>query len=136
MSEETPFKVTIKTPLGTFISVTADDVDTLRERIEAVRTAEDIIIDAETQFGPAQNLKSLTAPADEPQQSNVRSFTPQQQAPAQQPTPHPADAPKCEHGEPAKFVPGGFSQRTQRPYPAFWVCARQQQYQCKFRANG
>ena len=43
MSEETPFKVTIKTPLGTFISVTADDVDTLRERIEAVRTAEDII---------------------------------------------------------------------------------------------
>jgi len=29
--------------------------------------------------------------------------------------------PSCAHG-PMKFVPGGFSKRTGKPYPAFWAC--------------
>lgn len=29
--------------------------------------------------------------------------------------------PVCAHG-PMKYVPGGFSKSTNRPYPAFWAC--------------
>jgi len=42
----------------------------------------------------------------------------------------PAAVPSCQHG-PMKYVPAGFSQRTGKPYPAFWSCQmRDRAQQC------
>lgn len=52
--------------------------------------------------------------------STVPTATPTSQAtPAGQ-----TSTPMCAHG-PRKFVASGFSQRTGKPYPAFWACPAQ-----------
>jgi hypothetical protein len=46
-----------------------------------------------------------------------------------------APVPMCDHGLPARHVPGGISKKTNRPYPAFYACAQPRDAQCNFRAN-
>lgn len=53
--------------------------------------------------------------------------------PGATPTPAATSAPLCEHGQPAKLVPGGVSKKTNRPYPAFYACAQPQALQCRYR---
>lgn len=148
---EAPLKVTFKTPLGTFVSATGNNADELAAGVAAVVGLLDPIIEAETLFGPAQNLKSMGATA-------VASPTQAPPAPTQAaptgwgstpssdaagaasrtatPTVTAPTAPLCDHNEPAKYVAGGISRSTNRPYQAFWACARQREYQCKWRQNG
>jgi hypothetical protein len=63
------------------------------------------------------------APNGQPyQQGQPSHYTPQGQQPPQQAPQAPQQGgPVCAHG-PMKYVPGGFSKSTNRPYPAFWAC--------------
>ena len=75
-----------------------------------------------------------TTPAASPAaaQPTAQASVPGPAAPA--PAAAPA-APMCDHGLPARHVPGGISKKTNRPYPAFYACAQPRETQCSFRAN-
>jgi hypothetical protein len=62
---------------------------------------------------PGAGPSAAAPPANQYQQP----YQPPQQAP-QAPQ---QGGPVCAHG-PMRFVPGGFSKSTNRPYPAFWGC--------------
>jgi hypothetical protein len=50
------------------------------------------------------------------------------------PQAQPQNAPACVHG-PLKVIPGGFSQKTQKAYAAFWACQGPRGQQCKLDRN-
>lgn len=104
--------------------------------------------DAQSQRYP-QPVPQQAAPVQQApwQQQSPQQFQPQGQQWGPPPPPAPpqpqhqqqapqGQAPVCEHGLPAKYVPGGVSNTTGRAYKAFWVCSLTREHQCKFRQNG
>lgn len=121
-------QVSIKTPAGTLINVRGMEGIDVAAGLAAVRGMASQIVEAEQAFHP---VAAITQP--QPQQ-----YQPQQQAPQyQQPQQQQGNQPQCQCGYPAKFVPGGVSKKTNRPYRAFWTCGNPvRQAECSFRQDG
>lgn len=66
-------------------------------------------------------------PAQQPQSTPQQGYGQPVGTPPQQ---QPQGGPACVHG-PLKVIPGGFSQRTQKAYPAFWACQGPRGQQCR-----
>lgn len=67
---------------------------------------------------PQQAYASQNAPQGYGQQPQYQQQAPSGPPPGQQP-------PICaQHGQPAEYKPAGFSKRTNKPYNAFWACAK------------
>lgn len=120
-------QVSIKTTGQTLINVRAMTVEDLKSKLEAIQEIADTISTTETVIGVLQPVGAHRAPAAAQPQAPV---PPPAGAPPAAPT---APAPTCNHGLPAKFVAGGVSKKTNRPYSAFWACSQDQAYQCDFR---
>ena len=81
------------------------------------------IVSAATALEAAYGVKELAA--------NVTSTTvTNEQAQPAQAAQSGAPGPSCTHGA-MKYVPGGTSTRTNRPYKAFWSCTGPRDSQCK-----
>lgn len=120
-------QVSIKTPAGTLINVRGMEGIDVLAGLAAVRGMAKDIVEVEQAFHPAAAIAQ-----PQPQQQYPQAPPPQQ--PQQQPQ---GNAPTCQCGYPAKFVPGGISKKTNRPYKAFWVCGNPvREAECSFRANG
>lgn len=94
-----------------------------------------------------RHLQPMPQQAPWPQQQSPQQFQPQGQQWGPPPPPAPpqpqhqqqvpqGQAPVCEHGLPAKYVQGGVSRSSGRPYKAFWACSLTKEHQCKFRQDG
>lgn len=128
-------QVSLKTPAGALINVrgmTSWDIDL---GLDAIAGLAHKIAETESLFGAHAALAPLR-PQAVPQQGQPQSFAPQQQQPSFAPQQGQQQAPMCDHGMPAKFVQGGISKSTGRPYRAFWACAMPREQQCRFRADG
>lgn len=80
-----------------------------------------------------QNLNQGGIPTQPYQHPATQVQAPPPVAPVAPPA---AAGPVCDHGEPAKYVPGGVAKASGKPYRAFYACARGRDQQCGFRANG
>ena len=126
---ETPWlvQVSIKTTGQTLINVRAMTVEDLKSKLEEIQEIAETISTTETVVGVLQPVRAQRAPAAaQPAPPTAPPATAQPAAPT-------APAPICNHGLPAKFVPGGVSKKNNRPYSAFWACSQDQAYQCDFR---
>lgn len=128
-------QVSLKTPRGALINVRAIDITELEGNLNAITALADVILNAEAALSapapgssvpPALNQLGAQPVAQYPQQGPPPSFVPQQQAPQ-------GAAPFCQHNQPARYVAGGVSQKTGRPYRAFWACAQPRGQECQFR---
>lgn len=90
--------------------------------------------DAVSVLSATNAVASTPAPAvsTPPAAASAPASVPGPAAPAASTAP---DVPVCDHGLPARHVPGGISKKTNRPYPAFYACAQPRESQCSFRAN-
>lgn len=124
-------QVSIKTPAGTLINVRGMEGIDVAAGLAAVRGMAAQIVEAEQAFHPvAQIAQPVPQQAPQPPQQPQQYQQPQQQAPT-------GNQPTCQCGYPAKFVPGGVSKRTNRPYRAFWSCGNPvREAECSFRQNG
>lgn len=129
-------QVSIKTPAGTLINVRGMEGIDVAAGLAAVRAMTDEILHTEAGFAQQR------AAAPQPQQYGPpqQNFAPQQRPaapPAQPPAGQPiGNQPTCQCGYPAKFVQGGISRKTQRPYPAFWTCGNPvREAECSYRQN-
>ena len=91
------------------------------------------INDIEQKINVANQLNRPTAAAP----ATPSASTAPAAAPASAPAPVQAggDAPMCEHGQPAKLIPGGISKASGKPYRAFYACAQPREAQCGFRQS-
>jgi hypothetical protein len=120
-------QINIKTPSGALLNIYATNVAEAQEIVEAVQ-------------------ENLVAPVAALEQALHGATTVAQGLPlapaAQQPSPPPARplpaTPQppagnvlCDHGLPAKIVPGGISKTTGQPYGAFYACPMDRGQQCK-----
>jgi hypothetical protein len=98
---------------------------------QAVTNVQSAMPGAVVEQDPWQNGSQppVQAPWPDGAQPAARPQQPWQQ-PAQAPVQQQPAAPSCQHG-PLKIVPGGFSQRTQKAYSAFWACQAPQGQQCQ-----
>lgn len=120
-------QVSFKNANQSMINVRGNTQEDLEVGLEAIGNITDQIAAVEALLGPLQPVGArVAAPA-----SGAPTPPPAGAGPA---SPS-AAAPNCEHNLPAKFVAGGVSTRTKRPYTAFWACAQDQAYQCKFRQD-
>jgi len=88
--------------------------------------------DAVSKLSAVNAVAATPAPSPAPARSTAPASVPGPAAPAPAAA---SDAPMCDHGLPARHVPGGISKKTNRPYPAFYACAQPRDTQCSFRAN-
>lgn len=107
-----------------------DTIDKLAARV-AIRLADEIADSngrIRTANPPAQNTHRTQT--DQVSESDGSGWS-NEAAPAQdeyrQPEP---EVPTCTHG-PMKYVPGGYSKRTNKPYDAFYACQGPRDSQCK-----
>ena len=128
-----------KGPKGTLINVRGSDGDDLDFNLKVLRTMIGDILEIEAELSPSQQMPPALAAVgatwtQQPQQGYQQpappSFVPQQAQPNQ----GPANLPNCQHGIPAKYVPGGMS-KTGRPYRAFLACSMPREQQCSFRQD-
>lgn len=118
-------QVSLKTNGQSLINVRSMDKDGLENGLLDIIELADKIAEAETAVGAVQMVK--TAMPGSQVQGPPPSVGGGQQASAV--------APQCDCGLPAKFVPGGVSNSTQRPYKAFWACSKPRGQQCRFRSD-
>jgi hypothetical protein len=125
------YQISFKTAGQTLINLRGSSKEELSAALEMVQELAADISTTETVVGVLQPVGAHRAPAAAQPQAA--------------PTPPPAGAPPagpsvtppvCAHGLPAKFVAGGVSKKTNRPYKAFWACGQEQAYQCDFRQDG
>lgn len=131
MSEDNwTMQISLKTGGQTLINIRGSNHDELLAGLAVMQSLAEEITTTEVVLGTLQPLGAHTTP------TAVSAAPPAapQAPPAQAPAPA-GPAPTCDHGLPAKFVPGGISQKSRQPYPAFWACAQDRALQCSFRAN-
>lgn len=119
------YQISFKTAGQTMINLRGTTKEELTAGLEIAQELAADITTTEAVLGVLQPVKAHAAPAAQ--------GAPTPPPATAQPAGPSAPAPVCAHGLPAKFVAGGVSKRTNRPYSAFWACAQEQAYQCDFR---
>lgn len=135
-------QASFKTPAGALINVRGRDYAGLKTNLEAIQALTPLILEAEKGFtglGTAMAGLGASPVAPAPQQGaggpgngGYGQWSAPQQGQGQAPA---GPAPTCDHGMPAKYVKGGISSKTGRPYPAFWACAMPRGQECRFRVT-
>ena len=113
------------------ININGDSPEEFQRNVAFVVENADEIMGAVTTLQAAYLLKKPKddpAPAQQQRQQSWSNSGSQQSQ--QQPASAPGGpAPTCRHGE-MKYVPAGFSKRTNKSYNAFWSCTGPRQDQC------
>ena len=116
-------QVSVKTPAGTLINVRGMEGMDIAAGLAAISGISEQVTALEEKFRPVvpQALQGVAQPV----------------APAQSQYQQPQGGPQCQCGFPAKYVKGGVSKKTNRPYQAFYCCGNpNRDAECSFRANG
>lgn len=111
----------------TLLNVRADTPEEFQQLVEFVVSSADAIVGAAVAFGAAYEVLKPTDNPPPQQKSWSSQGSRQSEQPAAAPSGGPA--PTCRHGQ-MKYVPGGVSKRTQRPYKAFYSCTGPREDQC------
>lgn len=131
MSEGRKFQLNIKFGGGyeaPLLNVEGDTQQEFQQNVAFVVNNAEEIVNAATVFQAAYNVSK---PQDNPPPQKQGGWSNQGSQQSSQPaaTTQQGPAPTCRHGE-MKFVPGGTSKRTNRPYDAFWSCNGPRNEQC------
>ena len=127
-------QVSIKTPAGALINIRGMEATDIRYGLSAIRAMADEIVEVEALFSPARAIAAPVPPSQyqQPQQPQYQQQQQYQQRPQQGGGP----VPNCQCGFPARFVAGGTSTKTGRPYRAFYACGNPNRgAECGFRAD-
>lgn len=123
------YQISFKTKGQSLINLRGGSKEDLSAALEMIQELAEDIATTETVVGVLQPVGASRAPAAAQPQMPVPPPT------GAQPAAPTAPAPVCAHGLPAKFIPGGVSIKTKRPYGAFWACAQEQAFQCDFKQS-
>lgn len=122
--ETTVFQFNFKDPAGNLHNVYATNG---AEAVELLDVFESDILpklfEVQSKITATSVVAVATAPAVTPTASPSAPRT------------SPGDAPTCEHGLSAKFVPAGISKKTGKPFRAFYTCPQPRGSECSFSAN-
>jgi hypothetical protein len=126
------YQISFKTAGQTLINLRGGSKEDMSAALEMIQELATDIAATEAVVGVLQPVGAYRAPA-----AAAPKAAPVAVPPAGAPPAGPSvEPPICKHGLPAKFVAGGVSSKTKRPYRAFWACSQDREYQCDFRQDG